>query len=307
MSIDTIFNGIQSVTSTIQTGINTVTRTAADLGLGGVGSSGTYWKDQLRPATYAGVPFGVLGGSIRFGRRNAVHEYPFRDTVWVEDLGRAARRINMTGFLVENGAYLKKIPSPTSVIAQRERLIAACESALDGELVHPTLGRLKVSNLSVSAEERWDQGRVFELNFSFIESGKRIFPSVATSTGDAVSLASTAADVAASADFGSAVGDTIKQGASVVSQAVSTAAAWGRKAQKLANDATNIFNMVGTLKGGFGRYFGGRSIGGLTKAVSSLSGAATSVAGLIALGANARNAVSAAVSKLSTFAAGLGS
>lgn len=302
MSADNLFGSIQSVTGTIQTGINSITRTAADLGLGGVGGSGAYWKDQLRPASYGGVPFGVLGGSIHFGRRNVVHDYPFRDTVWVEDMGRSTRRINMTGFLVENAAY-----GGGSVIAQRERLIAVCESAVDGELVHPTLGRLQVSNLSCTSEERWDQGRVFELNFSFIESGKRIFPSVQTSTDDAVSLASDAADDAVSADFGSAVGGAIKQGASVVSQAVSTAAAWGRTAQKLANDATNIFNMVGTLKGSFGRYSGGRSVGGLTKAVSAISSAATTVNGLIAMGSVARKAVSTAISSLTSAAEGLGS
>ena len=29
----------------------------------------------------------------------AVHEYPYRDTVWVEDLGRSARKFTLRGFL----------------------------------------------------------------------------------------------------------------------------------------------------------------------------------------------------------------
>ncbi len=37
------------------------------------------WSDQLLPASFRGVPFGVLGSRSRFGRRLAVHEYPYRD------------------------------------------------------------------------------------------------------------------------------------------------------------------------------------------------------------------------------------
>jgi prophage DNA circulation protein len=43
------------------------------------------FRAQLQPASYRGIPFGVFGGQARFGRRNALHEYPFRDVPWVED------------------------------------------------------------------------------------------------------------------------------------------------------------------------------------------------------------------------------
>jgi len=307
MSIDGALGSIQSITNTIGGAANTVTRIAADLGglggAGGMGSAGVYWMQQLRAASYRGVPFGVMGGSGKFGRRNAVHEYPFRDTVWVEDLGRSARRINMTGFLVEDAAY----GGVSNVISQRERMIAASEGPGDGELVHPTLGRMTVSLIDFSTEEKWDQGRVFELTFSFIESGKRIFPSVATSTGDAVEVSCKAADYAASADFVSSTASLLKQGAAVVSKAVSTAAAWGRQAQRLVNDATNLYHMVGTLKGSFGRFAGGGGLGGIAAAAGAISGVANTVPRLIALGSMARTAVSSAVSNLSSTASGLGS
>src|SRR4051812_33537247 len=111
--------------------------------------------EQLRDASFRGIPFGVFSSEARFGRRNAVHEYPYRDTVWVEDLGRAARRISLIGFLVGD-----------DVIAQREQLIAACETEGDGELIHPTLGHLTDSLMSLSTEERWERGRVFELRMT---------------------------------------------------------------------------------------------------------------------------------------------
>ena len=47
----------------------------------------TAFSDTLLPASWRGVPFHGLSGELRFGRRPVVHEYPFRDSVWVEDLG----------------------------------------------------------------------------------------------------------------------------------------------------------------------------------------------------------------------------
>lgn len=297
MSIDSALSGIQSITTTIQSGVNVATRAAADVGLGGVGGASGYWKDRLQQASYFGVPFGVMGGSVQFGRRNVVHQYPDRDTVWVEDLGRSARRITMTGFLVENPRYA----GVASVIEQRQRLMAACEMKGDGELVHPTLGRMTVSNLSCSSEERWDQGRVFALSLSFIESGKRIFPGIETATGDAVETSCSAADFAGAADFATSVSGALKQGAAVVSQAVSTAAAWARKAQRLVNDATNLYNMVGSLPGAFGRFFGIHTAG-LAGNQGAVTAKASSVAGLIAAGAGARANVSTATANLTSAA-----
>lgn len=252
------------------------------------------WRDQLRPASYRGVRFGVLGGSIRFGRRNAVHEYPYRDTVWVEDMGRAARRIQMTGFLVGD-----------DVIAQRERLIAACESPGDGILVHPTLGRLTVSLMDTETTERWDHGRVFEINFTFIEAGQRVFPAAQASTSDAVSDAAAAADAAASGDFLTRATSALQHGAVVVNAAVNTADAWARQARVLANDATNIYHAVSSLPGTFGRYFGGRrnGFGDFTRAVQAQG---QSVQQLIGLGAASRANVNTAAGALTTIAGGLG-
>lgn len=255
------------------------------------GSAGaTGWRTQLRPASFGGVPFGVMGGQIRVGRRNAVHEYPFKDEVWVEDLGRAARRITMVGFLVENGAY-----GGGSVIAQRERLIAVCESAGPSTLVHPTLGSLRVSLLDTMMEERWDHGRVFEISFAFIEAGERVFPALVEDTGTAVGDAADLADAAGVSDFSTGVSSALAQGSAVVDMAVRNTAAWASTAQALANDATNLMSMVGLLKGSYSRFFGGRARFGGGQGVITV---ATSVPQLIALGTVARAAVSSAVAAL---------
>ncbi|KAF1003344.1 MAG: hypothetical protein GAK28_04783 [Luteibacter sp.] len=254
------------------------------------------WRSRLQPASFGGVPFGVFGGQIRVGRRNAVHEYPFKDRVWVEDLGRAARRISISGFLVENARY----GGARDVIAQREQLIAACESPGKKTLVHPTLGELNVSLLDSSMEERWDDGRMFEIAFAFVEEGERSFPSVELDTGaDVLSLAD-AADSAIAGDFSSAVSGALAQGSAVVGMAVSTASAWSGTASTLVNGATNLMKMVNSLPGSNGRYFAGRTRG-FTNLNASLAGART-VPSLIAAGTMARSRVASAVESLASAA-----
>jgi prophage DNA circulation protein len=248
------------------------------------------------------VPFGVLSSDGHFGRRQALHEYPFRDTPWIEDMGRSARKISLVGFLVENDPIL----GVGDVIAQRDRMIAACETAGQGSLIHPTLGALTVSLLDpVVISERWDEGRYFELGFSFGETGSRQFPDLSGATGGLVTDAAAAADAAAASDFASRANTALRQGAAVVKQAVGTAAIWARTAQRLVNTATNLYHAAGTLQGNFGRFFGGRNqgFGAKTTAVQSAS---VSVGSLIAQGTAARANVASAANALNAAAGGLG-
>ncbi|MDE3022264.1 MAG: DNA circularization N-terminal domain-containing protein [Pseudomonadota bacterium] len=267
------------------------------------------WFSQLKQASFRGIPFAVLGSEGHFGRRVALHEYPYRDTPWVEDLGRSTRQITLTGFLVSDSA----VYGGGDVLAQRERIIGACEAPGEGILVHPTLGRLTVSCANrygsegaLVVNERWDHGRYFELTLSFIESGKRIFPSVLTSTADAVNAAAAVADTAANADFVTRASVVLVQGSAVVGQAVSAAAIWARNAQGLSNDATSLHNMVGTLEGSYGRYFAGRNQSGFSSVTNAVTGGAATVNSLISLGAESRANVGTAGSTLSTIASGLG-
>jgi prophage DNA circulation protein len=123
------------------------------------------WAWGLQPASFRGVRFAVRQSKIKRGRRVVVHEYPFRDDVYVEDLGRATRVVSFSGFLIGD-----------NVFAQRDQMVAAVEMAGPGVLVHPSLGRLNVTNTEFSAGERFDLGRVVEIDFSFIQGA----PSTAT-------------------------------------------------------------------------------------------------------------------------------
>lgn len=160
------------------------------------------WTDRLQLASWRGVPFGVEVAGGRFGRRQAVHVYPFRDTIWVEDLGRAGRRITLVGFLLENS----QVYGGGDVLQQQERMIAAAETEGPGTLIHPTLGALTVSlaePLEITTGR--DSGLAFDLRFVFIEAGKRIFPAAAIATQDQTNNMAAAADSAVVGDFEAAL------------------------------------------------------------------------------------------------------
>ena len=94
MSVTGIFNGVQRIGSTAQGATDVLTRL----------EGGSFWA-QLKPASFRGVPFVVQEGTSHFGRRNQIHEYPFRDTPWVEDLGQQARAF-VAGQADEDGQQL---------------------------------------------------------------------------------------------------------------------------------------------------------------------------------------------------------
>jgi prophage DNA circulation protein len=246
--------------------------------------AGSFWA-QLQPASFRGIGFGVVDGQARFGRRNALHEYPFRDVPWVEDLGRQSRRVHVTGFLVGD-----------DVIAQRERLIAACERPGDGTLVHPTLGKLTVALMEFSTSEKWDQGRVFQITFSFIEQGERQFPGQQVDSSSAIDVAATTAGDAAGSQWSKTVSAQMAQRATVAQPITQSATAWSTAATRSVNSATGLMNIATSLQGNYGRLLGqasgikfGRNprnpatlqdlIGNAAAARSSVAAAASSLIG----------------------------
>lgn len=143
------------------------------------------WRDQLQPASYRGVEFHAVQRSATFGRRNQVHEYPFRDLPYVEDLGRMSRSFRITGFLVGKDC-----------LRQRDALIAAIEHPGPGKLVHPTHGEMTVSVVGgVTIDESDVEAGKVGITFNVTESGELRFPSAEAATQDVVARrAETAGD-----------------------------------------------------------------------------------------------------------------
>ncbi|HVL74710.1 MAG TPA: DNA circularization N-terminal domain-containing protein [Noviherbaspirillum sp.] len=149
------------------------------------------WKDKLQPASFRGVPFEVESDDATFGRRVQVHEYPHRDQPYVEDLGRAAREMNITAFLV-GPDYMDK----------RDRLLAAIEEAGPGTLIHPWYGERKVcirEPASVSHSTR--NGGMCVISLAFVEAGELAFPEARDSHGAQSLIAADALQAAAIDDF----------------------------------------------------------------------------------------------------------
>ena len=247
--------------------------------------------DQLQQASLGGVKFGVLGSTGKFGRRQAIHEYPFRETGWVEDIGKSLRRLNVTGFLVEGDI----ITGGGDVIAQRDSLIAVAESPTPSTLIHPTYGTWEVNLSEISISEKWNEGRYFEISFSFVEEGKKIFPSVTAVTGDQVEASALATALSTAASFVLQAVKWVHLGQGVIRMALATASTWCAIARSVANDATSVLGMAASLQGDLGRFCGSGNVG-FTSGRGVLDG--STVDSLVVSGSLARESVNTAATRL---------
>ncbi|WP_410015804.1 DNA circularization protein [Sodalis sp. C49] len=228
-----------------------------------LGSSGDswQWRENLFPASFRGVPFAVVAGQGTFGRRQAVHEYPYRDTPWVEDMGRSTRRLTLHGFIVQSSLLY----SAADVMKQRDSLIAACETGGSGTLIHPTLGELTVSipegGLKIS---EGIGGRVFEFSLTVIESGLKVFALTdAASAASTVSTSWLALATTTAARFIAEVKGDLRSVTQAMKTLKSIGAFWVNMIKDTADEATNLNNTLKSTFGStrYGRYNHG-AIGG---------------------------------------------
>ncbi|AYW93896.1 DNA circularization protein [Yersinia pseudotuberculosis] len=238
----------------------------------GTGGDSWQWSEHLHPASFRGVPFAVISAEGVFGRRQAIHEYPYRDTAWIEDLGRATRRLTIRGFLIQSsGLY-----TAPDVMTQRDSLIAACEMPDAGTLVHPTLGEMTVSipESGLRLNEGAESGRVFEFTLTIIESGLRVFS--VTSSSDAVSSIQSSWFGLASksvATFIATVKGEIRSVTQTIRTLKSTAAFWVSMVNSTVSEATNLGNVLRSTLGRdrYGRFNHGTVGGSISGATASVS------------------------------------
>lgn len=265
------------------------------------------WRAQLQPASWNGLPFLVRTETVRSGRRLAVHEYPFKDAVWPEDLGKLPRAFAIEGFVVGDDCA-----------AQRLALQDASETEGPGQLVHPTFGAVTVSLVSFTSAARQDLGRVYELRFEFIRGQAQQFPAAGADTAAQVGSAMADATGACDSDFVNAAGGSSFLGsisnavaearegvgnaiaATGIPDAIQAVQGYTRQAQSIVGDATTAFNSVRGLvpaSGSFGRYAAGSRI-------TQLAGIGT-VSAAIAKANQARATVSSACTNVQRLVAAL--
>jgi prophage DNA circulation protein len=113
------------------------------------------------PASYAGVVFHVEHQGRSGGRRVVLHEYPKRDTPYAEDMGRAATRYQMTGYLI----------GPSYHIGKRS-LIDALEGSTGAPLIDPYLAEPKICICErYSVTESRERGGYCAFEMAFVEVG----------------------------------------------------------------------------------------------------------------------------------------
>jgi prophage DNA circulation protein len=266
--------GANRLVQTVGSTITDVAKLGQTLGIGGavdnsgLSFAGGSWFQQLQPGSWRGVGFVLDAGQTKAGRRVAIHEYPYRDTAWSEDLGKLPRRFSVEAYLTGDDVY-----------QQRDAMLKACEQAGAGTLVHPTLGSLQCVLLDFTVTDRRERGRYVEVALSFIIAGDVLYPGASLATGDAITSASAALNAASKGDLGgvlAAVTSTVHSVTGAVGQFTSIAGG-------LVNDASRVFGAVRGLTGYFGRFStGSRStLLPVTVTIQSALGAATSARTLV--------------------------
>lgn len=130
------------------------------------------WSDELYPASFRGVPFEVDADDGSFGRRGQLFEFPKRDKPAVEDMGRAARTMSLTAYVIGK-----------DWMSKRDKLVKAIEQFGPGKLVHPFYGTMTVSIIEpAKVSHSSSEGRMCRISFSFVETGEFEFPTVGRAT-----------------------------------------------------------------------------------------------------------------------------
>lgn len=229
------------------------------------------WSDTLLPASWRGLQFAVDANSLAVGRRLAVHEYPYRDEVWPEDLGRAPRRHSIQGFIVGD-----------DVDARRRAWITAAETAGPGILIHPSLGSIQVTLLTFSSAERKERGRVVELQLEFIVAGLQLFPAISLATAATTLRAATGAIAGVAASYAATLAPALVYGVAVVEAVQAVLVPFGVLAASASGDAAQAATIAVNLAGNFGRYGGTQTAQTPSATVSNLLAAQTAARAAVA-------------------------
>ena len=139
------------------------------------------WRNKLIPASFRGANFGIISHDHGFGRRNVIHQYPFQDVPFVEDLGKDSDDYIIQGFVIQK-------PPAFNYWIDRNALKNALIQEGPGRLTHPYLGVKRVSLVGKARMiENTQEGGIARFSMTFTEAGEKKFPS--NSTGFSLSTA----------------------------------------------------------------------------------------------------------------------
>jgi prophage DNA circulation protein len=191
----------------------------------------------LQNASYNGVPFKVVAASVRKGRKIAMHQYPFKDGGWAEDMGRAPRTYSFSGYLIGDLAPAMQLALDTVL-----------ELPGPGILIHPSLGVQTVALLSASTAIHAGRMRVIEVAFEFVEKGDRSLTLRLISTALQVVSFALACAQGFGADIGSSAGPPAVIGSVAIGEGVAVTTAFSDACIGAGNDPAAVVNLAAGLQ-----------------------------------------------------------
>lgn len=201
------------------------------------------WADRLQRAAWRGLPFAMAQNSVKPGRRTVLHEYAYRDTPWVEDLGLATITLSISGFLIGD-----------DVFDQRDAMRDACDQPGVGVFMHPSLGPLLGNVIAPSFAETIIGRRVaFEFTFIQTDIDQPIFPGIEIATQGNVLLSALAAGIAFVRDFVATVRGAVAFGIAVVHGVIAVVTGFVATvvgtARAIAHLVTSVIQLPGMILG----------------------------------------------------------
>lgn len=139
------------------------------------------WRNNLRPASFRGIPFKVEKTSTGVGRRTEIHHYPvsstkkggaFQDFVWSKDLGGEADEFTIEGYVIQT------LENGYNYMPGRDKLMKALKTQGPGILIHPfyTLPlRVSVKGKATVEESITKDGGMAKFTMTFVQYDRPIF------------------------------------------------------------------------------------------------------------------------------------
>ena len=130
------------------------------------------WKDDLQDASFRGVPFECISTKDAVSKSQAIHQAPYSDEAYIEDMGKDPRKISIQA--VFTGDDYK---------AESDNLILALDETGSGELIHPIYGICTASVLSHNVDHDVENVDTCYISIEFIlgkDQQKTFFVPVAT-------------------------------------------------------------------------------------------------------------------------------
>ena len=117
------------------------------------------WRDDLRPASFRGVPFKLEANSRTNGRRGFTYEFAKGDRSLDEDLGKRVTRVTVSAYVIGE-----------DYDRQADALEAALNREGGGTLVLPTLGCMFMRCEFGPRAERKEAGGIAYFEMAFVDA-----------------------------------------------------------------------------------------------------------------------------------------